>query len=211
MCAHPVLCSPQREQSLACPSVLGSVIPFVVWPWHGMLPAAVTCYNELHAALLQRAHSWLVAGVFCLSLATHASTHRSSSTQHTYALLSVGFMLQALESTGPCVQGIRDIRLHNYLEFSAVTSAHTLHQGRLCGIPASRADVHGASWLSPEGKRTLNLFLSAAQQAAAGSVADIFQSSHFKAAMEEFGLPESVQVCSCTSASHAVCMRACCA
>ena len=102
--------------------------------------------------------------------------------------------MQTLESLGPCVQGIRDIGLHNYLEFSAVTSAHTLHDGHLCGIPATRADVHGASWLSAEGKRTLNLFLSAAQQAAAGSASEIFQTSHFKAAMEEFGLPESVQV-----------------
>jgi hypothetical protein len=103
--------------------------------------------------------------------------------------------MQALESTGPCVQGIRDISLHNYLEFSAVTAALTLHQGRLCSIPACRADVHAASWLSAEGKRNLNLFLSAAQQAAAGSGSEVFQSSCFKAAMDDFGLPESVQVC----------------
>lgn len=125
--------------------------------------------------------------LFCVNSRAGCDSLRSG-------LILARCVMQGLESTGPCVQGIRDIGLHNYLEFSAVTSALTLHQGRLCGIPASRADVHAASWLSAEGKRNLNLFLSTAQQAAAGSVSEIFQSSHFKAAMDEFGLPESVQV-----------------
>lgn len=102
--------------------------------------------------------------------------------------------MQALEATGPCTQAIRDIGLHHSLEFAAVSSVFTWHDGRLYSTPSSKADAHAAAWLSLEDRRTLTLFLANAQHAAAGGSSDLFQSTHFKAALEDFGLHASVQV-----------------
>eukprot|EP00892_Ulva_mutabilis_P004083 jgi/Ulvmu1/2046/UM120_0042.1 len=100
---------------------------------------------------------------------------------------------QALEATGPCAQAIRDIGLHHSLEFSAVSSVFTWHRGRLYSTPCSKADVHRAPWLSQQHRRTLSLFLANAQHAAAGGSSNLFQATHFKAALEDFGLHPSVQ------------------